>query len=133
MLVTVKPPNLMILLTGRSVYHCCPVSISFSFPQPDPVSGLVGRRLPVRPHGRVPLLQVGDAVFLLVAQPHYVELPDAVALRAVDQPLAVGRSRRVVVHRPGRPIAELLALAVERDAIQFDVTALLGGVEDGLA
>lgn len=48
-----------------------------------------GTGLPGGPHRGVPLLQVGDAVFLLIAQPHHVQLPDAISLRAVEQPLAV--------------------------------------------
>jgi hypothetical protein len=39
----------------------------------------------------VPLLQVGDAVLLLVAQPHHLELPNAIALRS---PCGTDMSRR---------------------------------------
>src|SRR5262245_16549697 len=58
-----------------------------------PKSGCHVRRgagLPVGPHGGPPLGEVRDAPLLLVAQAHHVELADAVALRAVYQPLAVG-------------------------------------------
>ena len=36
-----------------------------------------------------------EAVLLLVAQPHHVELPDTVALRAVDQPVTIRRGLRI--------------------------------------
>src|SRR5437899_1939974 len=55
-----------------------PATLYGSSSIPRPGSGLVGRRLPVRPHSGVPFLQVRDAPLLLVAQPHHVELPDAV-------------------------------------------------------
>src|SRR5947209_17012274 len=66
-----------------------------------------GAGLPVGPHGSPPPGEVRDAPLLPVAQAHHVELADAVALRAVDQPLAVGRSRRVVVHRPRWRLGQL--------------------------
>src|SRR5262249_33259673 len=95
-----------------------------------PRSGHLPRRLPGSPHGSVPLLEVGDAVLLPVAQPHHVELPHAVALRPVEHPLTVPRRRRVVVHRPRRRLGQLLALAVEGHTEQLDVAPHLGGVED---
>jgi hypothetical protein len=40
----------------------------------------------------------------------------AITLRSINHPLAVGRSRRLVVHRPRWRLGQLFALAVQRDA-----------------
>src|SRR5262245_61957119 len=97
--------------------------------QPEVVALPSGPQLPARPHGGVTFLEVRDPPLLPVAQAHHVELPHAGALRAVEQPLVVGRRHRVVVHRPGRRVGEPGALAVEPDAEQLDVAANLRRVE----
>src|SRR5262249_6171180 len=67
-----------------------------------------GAGLPAGPHGSPPPGEVRDAPLLLVAQAHHVQLADAVALRSVQQPLAVRRRVRVIVHRSGRRVGQLL-------------------------
>ena len=81
---------------------------------------LFDARLPVRPHGRLALRQVGELMLGAVRQPHDVELPDAAPLRSVSQVPAVGRGRRVIVQRAVGRLGQAFAPAVERDAEQLD-------------
>src|SRR5260221_6309110 len=89
-------------------------------------------RLPVWQHRSVPGLQLGDLLFMPVRESHHEQLTYAVALRAVHEPVPIGRWLRVIVNNAFGRYRELLGFAVEGNAKQLNSVAYPAGVKNRL-